>query len=114
MKNPSAFVHDARELSRIVQAAVKDKNLSLNEISQRTGLAVPTIMRIYHGQVDKVQAKTVRALVSGLGYEHIISPSGELRIKDNPRIGPGRLTPGQKDKVLKTVMRVLREELDRL
>ncbi len=114
MKNPSAFIHDARELSRIVQAAVKDRNLSLNEISQRTGLAVPTVMRIYHGQVDKVQAKTVRALVSGLGYEHTISPAGELRIKDSQRIGPGKLTPGQKDKVLKTVMRVLRDELDRL
>ncbi len=71
-------------------------------------------MRIYHGQVDKVQAKTVRALVSGLGYEHTISPSGELRIKDNPRIGPGHLTYAQKEKVIKAMTRFLRDELDRL
>ena len=45
MKNQLPFVHDARELSRIVQAAVNEKNLSMNEVSQRTGLAVPTIMR---------------------------------------------------------------------
>ena len=74
MKNQLPFVHDARELSRIVQAAVNEKNLSMNEVSQRTGLAGPTIMRIYHGQVDKVQAKTVRALVSGLRGTSIRSP----------------------------------------
>lgn len=114
MKNPTPFVQDAKELSRIVQAAVSDRNLSMNEISQMTGLAVPTIMRIYHRQVDKVQAKTVRALVGGLGYEHTISSSGKLKIKDKKLSVSGQLTFIQKEKILRSVMKLLREELDRL
>ena len=114
MKSPSPFVYNASELSRIVHAAVNGQNLSMNEISQKTGLAVPTIMRIYHGQVEKVQAKTVRALVSGLGYDHTISPTGELLIKDRPASPSGGLTLAQKDKIMKAVMNALREELDRL
>ena len=114
MNTIKAFVYDAVELTRIVQTAVQRDNLSMNEISQKTGLAVPTVMRIYHGKIDKVQAKTVRSLVDGLGYDHTITPSGELIVKDRPRPKEGRLTHTQKERIMKAMVRVLREELDRL
>lgn len=114
MKPITPFHHDATELTRIVQTAVERDNLSMNEISQKTGLAVPTIMRIYHGKIDKVQAKTVRSLVDGLGYDHTITSSGELKIKDRPQAKEGRLTHTQKERIMKAMIKVLREELDRL
>jgi len=88
--------------------------MSLSEIASLAGLSVTTPARIYHGAKNQVQTKTARRIASALGYEISPTSSGQIKfVKVDERL-QHKLSAAQKDRIMRAVERVLREELEKL
>ena len=75
---------------------------------------MPTIARIYSGEVSEVQMRTAKKIAGALGYALEVD-SGKLSADRTKRGRPrGKLTAGQKEMILKAVTRAVREELERV
>ncbi len=112
-KSPSSKL-DSRIIKDIVRKAVDEDHMSFSAIASSAGLSVPTITRLYEGTDMKVQARTARMIASALGYSLEIKGSGTVRVaKEEDGNRRTDLTHGQKQRILKAIMRSVERELAR-
>ena len=108
------FRIDAAQIQQLVLKAVNEKNMTLSAIASLAGLSVPTIARIFNGEVSEVQTRTARKIAAGLGYSFEVGPRGFTLEKPTEGKRQARLTVVQKERILKAIMRTLREELEKV
>jgi hypothetical protein len=113
MQKTSAFQVDSRSIGDIVRKAVNEDHMTLSSIASGTGLSVPTIARLYKNDTTQVQVRTARVVASALGYRFESKGSGMPRIvKERAEDRRTGLTPEQRQRVLKAVMRAVERELE--
>ncbi len=114
MKPSTKLTLDNETIAAIVREAVDTRHMSLSEIASLAGLSVTTPARIYHGDKNQVQMKTARKIAEALGYEVQTSASGKVSFeKSSDETGIRRLTPMQKERIVKAVEIAIRKELER-
>ncbi|MGB2958997.1 MAG: helix-turn-helix transcriptional regulator [Bacteroidota bacterium] len=111
MKTAKFRIESVR-IQELVQKAVNEQHLSLSAIASLAGLSVPTIARIYNGEVSEVQTRTARKIAAGLGYSIDVGPRRVLLEKPTEGKRQARLTAVQKERILKAIMKAMREELE--
>lgn len=114
MQKSTSFQVDSRVIGDVVRRAVDEGHMSLSAIASAAGLSVPTIARLYKGEVNEVQARTARVIASALGYTLEMRGSGAAKVtKGGVESRKGGLTQGQKQRILKAVARAVEAELER-
>ena len=114
MQETASFQVNSRVIGDIVRNAVDEGHMSLSSIASLAGLSVPTIARLYKGEVNEIQARTARVVASALGYSLDLSRSGVARVtKEEVDSRSGGLTHGQKQRLLKAIQRAVERELER-
>jgi transcriptional regulator with XRE-family HTH domain len=86
--------------------------MTLSAIASLAGLSLPTIARIYNGEVSEVQTRTARKIAAGLGYSLEIGSRGFTLEKPTEGKKQARLTAVQRERILKAVAKAVREELE--
>lgn len=113
MQKTGSFRVESRIVGDIVREAVDDGHMSLSSIAAAAGLSVPTIARLYKGEVTAVQSRTARVVASALGYSLEVKGAGAAKlVKEDAGARRTGLTQGQRQRVLKAVMRAVERELE--